>query len=459
MAPPSKIEHHIADYIKKDPHLAKKISHYQVPGFFKRKEIEEALRESEQKFRSIFDNAMVGIILIDLQNNKFSDANNLFCQMLGYSHEEIGNLGIMDIYHEMARSHVIEKIEGLTRGKSTQAEDLPMIRKDGTVLYAVVDFSPVTLSGENYLIGLFRDVTVRKELERSSQEIEEKFRIICTMAKDAIIMMDNNGNVTYFNNMAEDIFGYAAEDIVGKELHVVLAPAKYLDAYRKGMEPFKATGYGNAVGKTIELVGLKKGGIEFPIELSLSAVRLKGKWNAIGIIRNITTRKDMEAKLKDLSNRDELTGLYNRRGFIELIEQQVKVAERMKFGMHLLFADLDHLKEINDNFGHQEGDRALIEIANLLTETFRTSDIVARIGGDEFVAIALKTQEEHAEILKSRLNKSISARNTKGDLPYTLSLSIGIAYCAPEQTTSIENLLAEGDRLMYEAKRNRKNNE
>lgn len=459
MAPPSKIEHHIADYIKKDPRLAKKITHYEVPDFFKRKEIEDALRESELKFRSIFDNAMVGMILIDLQNNKFIDSNNMICQMLGYSPEELGNLGVMDIYPEMSRPHVMEKLEGLTRGKSTQLEDLPLIRKDRTVLYSVVDFAPLTLSGKNYITGLFRDITLRKEMERSSQENEEKFRLICTMAKDAIIMMDDNGSVTFLNSMAEEMFGYAAEDVVGKELHAVLAPEKYREAYRQGMETFKATGLGNAVGKTTELVGLKKGGIEIPVELSLSAVRIKGKWTAIGTVRDITNRKDTEAKLKDLSNRDELTGLYNRRGFIELIEQQAKVAERMKFGMHLLFGDLDYLKEINDKFGHQEGDRALIEIANILTETFRTSDIVARIGGDEFVALALKTQEEHAEILESRLNKSISARNTKGDLPYTLSLSIGIAYYAPEQAISIENLIAEGDRLMYEAKKNKKNNE
>jgi len=331
MAPPSKLETHIVDYLKKDPQLAKKISNYEIPGFFKKKEIEEELHESE-----------------------------------------------------------------------------------------------------------------------------EKFRMISELAQDAIIMMDANGLVSYWNRTAELLFGYVSEEIMGKELHAVLAPECYHAAYRIGMETFKATGHGSALGGTIELVGLKKGGIEIPVELSLSAVKLRGKWNAIGVVRDITKRKDMEAQLKDLSNRDELTGLYNRRGFIELIEQQIKVAGRMKFGMHLLFADLDDLKEINDTYGHQEGDRALIEIANLLTETFRASDIVARIGGDEFVALAMKTQEEHAEILETRFNKSISVRNEKGDLPYALSLSIGITYCAPEQTASIENLIAEGDRLMYEAKRNKR---
>ena len=122
--------------------------------------------------------------------------------------------------------------------------------------------------------------------------------------------------------------------------------------------------------------------------------------------------------------------------------------------MALLFADFDQLKWVNDTLGHPEGDRALIEIANVLKETFRESDIIARLGGDEFVVLAMESDGTPAEILTTRLQENLEARNANGDRHYKLSLSVGTARYDPERPCSIDELLTRADRLMYEQKQN-----
>ena len=160
--------------------------------------------------------------------------------------------------------------------------------------------------------------------------------------------------------------------------------------------------------------------------------------------------------MQALSLRDELTGLYNRRGFFTLSEQQLKITDRMKKDAILIFTDLDHLKWINDNLGHEEGDRALIASSIILKETFRESDIIARIGGDEFVVLAIEALEDVFQFINSRLQENIDLFNKKNNLKYELSMSIGIAHYAHENPISLDMLIAHADKLMYEDKKRKR---
>ncbi len=166
--------------------------------------------------------------------------------------------------------------------------------------------------------------------------------------------------------------------------------------------------------------------------------------------------KRLEKMVQELRNQalvDELTGLYNRRGFMFLAQQQLKLANRKQMGMLLLFADFNNLKWINDTLGHHKGDLALIETANILKETFREPDIIARIGGDEFVVLATEDRREIAEILITRLQENLDTHNARGTRGYKLSLSMGIARYDPECPCSIDELLDRADSLMYAQKR------
>jgi diguanylate cyclase (GGDEF)-like protein len=173
-------------------------------------------------------------------------------------------------------------------------------------------------------------------------------------------------------------------------------------------------------------------------------------------IRYAIERHRMQAALRILSLVDELTGLYNRRGFMTLAEHQVKLSQRKKTGFYLIFADLDGMKAINDTHGHPAGDMALTDTANLLTETFRGSDIIARMGGDEFAIITIDSNNNSAEAIEQRLQRRVAAFNDTRRRPYCLSLSVGVVHYDPQTPTPIPELLDAADKLMYAQKRKKK---
>jgi len=167
-------------------------------------------------------------------------------------------------------------------------------------------------------------------------------------------------------------------------------------------------------------------------------------------------RHKAEDELRGLSLVDELTGLYNRRGFLTLAEQQLKIANRMERTMLLLSVDLDYLKWINDTFGHQEGDKAINEVGRIMKRNFRDSDIVARMGGDEFVVLVVEPGDGTPEMFITRLQNTLDARNACDGMLYPLSMSIGVEPYDPKHPGTIDELLQRADLQMYEQKRNRK---
>lgn len=161
----------------------------------------------------------------------------------------------------------------------------------------------------------------------------------------------------------------------------------------------------------------------------------------------------LQERLRSMSVTDELTDLYNRRGFFALAEQELKLANRLRKNVFLFYLDIDNLKDINDNYGHLEGDMMILETANILRRTFRQSDSVSRIGGDEFVVILNGAKEADAEIVASRLQKNIDDFNRVLNRGYKLSMSVGIALYNPEDPASVDELLSQADKSMYEQKR------
>ena len=171
------------------------------------------------------------------------------------------------------------------------------------------------------------------------------------------------------------------------------------------------------------------------------------------VMRDVTERHVAMDKIRLLSLTDELTGLLNRRGFATLAEQQLLTAMRTRNRLWLLFADLDDLKGINDLLGHEAGDRSLREIARLLrTASFRAADIVARLGGDEFAVLATEISRASGETLGDRFKAAVARTNEAPDRECTLSVSVGVAVFDPEQPKTLDELIHEADRRMYDAK-------
>lgn len=180
----------------------------------------------------------------------------------------------------------------------------------------------------------------------------------------------------------------------------------------------------------------------------------EGKIVAVTVVsKDVNDLKDMEEKLRNLSLADELTGLYNRRGFFTMAEPLLKLTNRRMDPVFLLYADLDNLKEINDVLGHHEGDQAIIDTARVLKETFRETDIVARMGGDEFVVITVAGKKEDADIVVARFKENIMAHSERSGRPYKLSISVGMSCFDPENTRSADELLKAAEKLMYKEKK------
>ena len=156
---------------------------------------------------------------------------------------------------------------------------------------------------EQKMLQAEREIQKRQAVEETLRESEEKLRRITSSAQDAIIMMDDQGKVSFWNEAAERIFGYSNQEVMGKDLHNLLAARRFHDAYHKGFSHFTATGQGPYLDKISELAGKKKDGTAFPIELSLSGVKIHEKWHAIGIVRDITERKRIETEKKEMENK------------------------------------------------------------------------------------------------------------------------------------------------------------
>jgi diguanylate cyclase (GGDEF)-like protein len=171
------------------------------------------------------------------------------------------------------------------------------------------------------------------------------------------------------------------------------------------------------------------------------------------VVEDITERKRMEAEMREMSLRDLLTELYNRRGFITLAEQQIKAANRAQRPLQLTFIDLDRLKWINDTLGHEKGDRVLIDTAHLLRQTFRESDIIARLGGDEFAVLSIDSGEMNHDNVSQRLQQHIDAYNSEESRLYKLSMSWGTVIYHPDSPVSLDLLLSAADELMYTQKK------
>ncbi len=285
------------------------------------------------------------------------------------------------------------------------------------------------------------------ETQETFRKSEEPYRALVESTEDSIYLINRQYCYVFINKNHLTRLGSTSDEFLGRP---------YSDFHsEEETRKFKTTiDEVFATGKSVqqEHQSIRDG--RFFLQ-TLSPVKGDdGLISSVSVIsKQITGLKKMEAELRKLSITDELTGLYNRRGFITFGEQQLKLANRLKRELLLITADLDDLKIINDTMGHQEGDQALVVVATILMDTFRSSDIIARIGGDEFVALQMKNPENSLTISSDRLQETLANRNLRSKKPYKISLSLGSVVYNPEQPTSLEQLLAEADAKMYEQKK------
>jgi diguanylate cyclase (GGDEF)-like protein/PAS domain S-box-containing protein len=218
-------------------------------------------------------------------------------RLLGYSAAELQGRSVLAVHPPARRDEATAIIRDLLAGRSTVCP-IPLQTKAGALIPVETRISQGEWNGRPALFGVSRDMTEWRAAQEALCDSEVLFHTMADSAQDAIIMMDERGAISFWNKAAERIFGHAPDAAIGQDAHALLAPERYRDMFRHAFARWHQTGDGETVGKTVELTGYRKEGAEFPIELSLASVRMKDRWNAIAIIRDITQRKGLEEALR-----------------------------------------------------------------------------------------------------------------------------------------------------------------
>jgi diguanylate cyclase (GGDEF)-like protein/PAS domain S-box-containing protein len=281
---------------------------------------------------------------------------------------------------------------------------------------------------------------------------ETRLHAMLEHAHDAVVSMDARACVTQWNCAAERLFGWAPIEALGQPLVDLVVPPALRGDFEQAVARILASGDAEDLHERIAVIALDRSGRGLELEVSFSASRIDGAWEFTGFARDVSERRLLEQRLREMALGDELTGLANRRAFIETLEKAVARAARHGHGMALLFMDLDRFKQINDGFGHQVGDQALREFARRLGECVRKGDAIGRLGGDEFIVLAEGVESlEDAQALARKVEETMEAPFAGTGAP--LRTSIGVAlYRAPADASQF---LREADHAMYLVKQRR----
>lgn len=291
-------------------------------------------------------------------------------------------------------------------------------------------------------------------ISKALEESEAHFRTAFDYAVIGMALVSPEGRWLRVNQSLSQIVGYGEDELLRTDFQAIT----HRDDLGRDLAEVYRMVTGEILTFQLEKRFIHKHGHEMWTSTSASLVRdaEDRPLHFIFQIQDITERKRAEAAIHTLSLVDELTGLYNRRGFMAFSEQHLNSVHRSEKGLAIVYADLDDLKQINDCFGHTEGDRTLIKTAELFKETFRSSDVIGRLGGDEFTVLAAVDPDGGVEELLARLERKVADYNQLKITPYKISISIGVAALKPGQYRSMEELLVEADKAMYQNKRARK---
>ena len=360
----------------------------------------------------------------------------------GYTSKEALGSPISILFDHRRGQEASLLFEKVARGENVTQYEMVHLKKGRTPIDVSLTICPImdgkAITGASVVA---RDITERKRAAGSLAQQAAAMKA----SMDGMAIIDHLGVCIYLNDAYAKIFGYSdPERLIGaswemfyfqeelNRLKEQIMPAVWRDGSWRG-----------------EAMGLKLSGGTFPLEISISSVDGGG---LVQVVRDITERKKLEETLRNSSLKDDLTGLFNRRGLLKQAAPYFDFARRQKENLLLLFIDLDGMKRINDEFGHNEGDNALINTAAILNRSFRSSDIIARLGGDEFTVLVTDLNTNKEEAIK-RLNENLKAYNASETCSHKLAFSIGVATLEPERMTCFEELLEQADQAMYEQKR------
>jgi len=414
---------------------------------------------SGEFFQTIFMEAGDGIFLIDEQG-RMLEMNPRGCEILGYSRAELLGQPVM-------KFHPPDEIERIIGGLARLAEERliimesAFIRKDGVRI-------PVEITGKmlsnNYIIGLLRNITERKQAEQVLRENEEKFRALVEHSPDGVILVDENGNIIEWNRGQEKISGLKKSAVLGKTIWQVqldLLPehhrsdVKYIEL-RTDTQEILRSGIGASLNEPFEMEIRSGNDSVKTVEIVRYSYKTHFGYRMGCILRDVTRRKQFETILEHHALHDFLTDLPNRRLLQDRLEHGLARSKREQHGMvAVMIIDLDHFKQINDTFGHAAGDQVLRITGQRLQNCLRKSDTAGRMGGDEFTLVIADVRgEESCRVLAQKLLSTLSEPMEINGKNVQVTASIGICLDDADDRESA-TLLRQADIALYQAKQYR----
>jgi diguanylate cyclase (GGDEF)-like protein/PAS domain S-box-containing protein len=431
-----------------DVRLVETLSHIgrQLGRAIEGRQLSDALRESESRFRSIAESANDAIVVGD-EYGRVLSWNRAAERMFGYAPAEVVGKPLSILMpdrfrplHDAGLRRVVEHGEQASRmiGKTFEVAGR---RRDGNEFPLELSLATWTTDDGRFFSGIMRDIGARKQAEERAHALET--------APDPIVKVDAASLIVLANARTDQLFGYPRTELIGRPIDELFAARS-----REPLAAHLATVMSRrCVNDSVELTALRKDGTEFPADVTLSSLGDDGGTMMVtGTIRDATERKRFEAHLQHLADHDGLTGLFNRRRFEEELAEYLSYPGRYGGRGAVLLFDLDHFKYVNDTYGHRAGDAVIGSIAPAIAGHVRDSDVVARIGGDEFAVLLKETGAEAAKRLAESLLATVRERRvTLGGVVVSMSTSIGVALFGDDEPGTVD-LLAAADLAMYAAK-------
>jgi len=430
-----------------------------VQDITKRKRTENILQENEKKYRELVQNTNSIILRMDI-NGRITFFNEFAQKFFGYTKDEILGKNVvgtivpeMDTSYRDLKAMIKDIIQNPNLYTINENEN---IRRNGERVWILwTNKGAIDKDGHiTEILCIGNDITEHKKTEEALYKSQQEFNSLFKSSPEALVYMDENSNILNINPRFTELFGYTLDEVKGKNLDggIIHPPGKMEEGKRLTKKALKGYFYYETIRK-------KKDGTLFPVSVSGSNILINGHVKGIlGIYINITERKKLEEELKKLARFDNLTGSCNRGYGLALLDRQLKLAKRNKAQILLAYLDVDNFKDINDSFGHEEGDKVLKEVVKLLKSTLREIDIICRMGGDEFLLIFPESSEEDSPLIRKRIRKNLVKLNRELKRPYKISFSMGFSYYNPDNPQSMDELIKIADKKMYEDKQNKKHN-
>lgn len=413
--------------------------------------------EIKTKYQVLIENAPMAIVLI--QDGRLIFANEIAEQLTGYPVAEMTGRIMTDFIHPEDRAMVLKHYQDRMAGRpAPKTYSFRVITRGGESRQAEVTVAKYHHEGNIITIDFLNDITDRNIAEERLKEREEIFHAIASAAQDAIIMSDDEDLITYWNPAAERIFGYQAEEVIGNSLHDLIAHPKHRQSDHQDLKHFHETGESPVIGTTNELTMLRKGGVEFPSELSVSRARIKGRWHAIGIVRDISERKEKELELQKLAavvrHSSELISLVTQDGTIVFIneagarmlgsEPEQVVGKNLKEFMpeHMMKAVETEIIPALVNEGHWEGELQYIALSGRQIDVHAIHFVIKDPETEEVkymanVSLNITEQKKTQEALKASEERFRSLAENSSDLIIIADENRQTLYASP----SIERIL------------------